>query len=327
MAVRWGQELGEINLVFRPQATFSVSGVVADAEAGGPCRECIMRAASVDEPYGFMQRSFGVTADGGYRIRGLVPGSYRIFAEKMARPGRHNVTSRVVQVANRNLSDVNLVAGLEHRVSGRVVFESDPPPSTGRSSPIGLQFTSAEGMGPGGAARVNPDLTFETTGLSAATYPVRLWNLPPGGYLKAIRIGGQELPRREIEVPEQGDVTQLELVVGFDSATLSGRVKPPDDSAQGHRVTAALIALFPQESQSPFVVEQQTPTDASGGFSLSGIAPGAYTAFAFPQPGNLEWQDPDLRRRLQNYAKSVDLGPGKKETIELPLIPETAGEQ
>ncbi|MBI3695192.1 MAG: carboxypeptidase regulatory-like domain-containing protein [Acidobacteria bacterium] len=316
LEVRWGQELPEIDVVFRPQASYAVSGVVADAETGGPCRSCVLRAIPLDAAYGFAQRQFGVAPDGRYRLRGLPPGAYKIVAEKMERPGRHLVSSRTVQVTNRDLRDVHLVAGVGHTVSGRIVWESRPPEEPKGEMVISLAM--AEGTPLGGTARVGPDLAFEVGGIAAETYSVRLRGMPPGGYLKAVRVGGQDLPAPEIEVPEEGALSPVEVVVGFDSATLSGVVKPPE---QGHRVTAAMIALFPQENQSAFVVERRASTDANGAFSLTGIPPGAYTVFALPIPAVEDWGDPEVRRRLQSYGKSVDLGAGKKQTVELVLAP------
>ena len=82
-----------------------------------------------------------------------------------------------------------------------------------------------------------------------------------------------------------------------------------------------MIALFPQENQSPFLIERRAGTDANGAFNLTGIPPGAYMVFALPVPAVEEWGDPEVRRRLQSYGKSLDLGPGKRQTVELVLAP------
>lgn len=316
--VRWGQELSEINLVFRQQQTFSISGVVADTESSGPCRSCRVLAAGQEELYGATLRQFAVASDGSYRVRGLIPGAYRISAIK-PRDGRHVVSSRTVQLTDRSLRDIHLVVGVGHLVTGRIVLES--PPAGQEASAMYVVFALPSGMQQ--TCKVRPDFSFEGDALSAETYRVSLRGVPPGGYVKALRLAGRDLPGPEIEVPEEGSLSELEVVVAFDSATLSGQVKPPERTAQGHRVTAAAIVLFPQENQSPFLVERRTNADVNGSFTLSGIAPGAYTVFAFPQTETTEWEDPSVRRRLQSYGKSVDLGARKKESIDLALAPES----
>ena len=111
--------------------------------------------------------------------------------------------------------------------------------------------------------------------------------------------------------------------MGFDSATLSGQVKVPESAGSGHWVTAARIALFPRDHQSPFLIERRANADSAGNFVLKGVAPGAYTVFAFPAVQSAEWQDPEVRRRLLGHGKSVDLRAGGKETVELVLAPQT----
>src|SRR5262249_47682904 len=128
---------------------------------------------------------------------------------------------------------------------------------------------------------------------------------------------GRDLPAPEIEIGEGGSPDDLELVLAFDSGALAGQVKTQDGSA----AQAAIIALFPEEKQSPYVIQQSTAAGPDGAFSLTGLPPGAYTVFAFPESDSREWEDPELRRRLQDYGKSVRIGEGKRETLELTLAP------
>ncbi|HYM10254.1 MAG TPA: carboxypeptidase-like regulatory domain-containing protein, partial [Bryobacterales bacterium] len=319
LEVRWGQEITDVNLAFHAQPAFWVSGVVADAETGGPCHVCVVSAASVDEPYGFQNRQFAVAPDGSYRIRGLTPGSYRVTAIK-PEAGRHILSSRIVTLADENIRDVYLMVGISHTITGRVVLDS--PPEGLEKTGMSVIFFLPGGRSRPLIARVGEGLSFQAPGLSSETYRVSLLSPPPGGYLKSVRLAGRDLPAPEIDVPEQGDLSQLELVVGFDGATLSGQVKLPDESgSQGHHVTAAVIALFPEENQSPFVVRLRASAAAAGGFTITAIPPGSYTVFAFSPPWRNEWDDPDVRRSFQNYGKTLDLGAGKKETVELVLAP------
>src|SRR5207248_3403268 len=119
MDIRYGQELTGINLDILPQETFSVSGVVADAEVGGPCVSCTIQAISLDESYNFTQGQSGVAPDGAYTIRGLSPGSYRILVQKNS-AGHASASSQIVEITNRNAVDINLLAGVVRGIAGRV---------------------------------------------------------------------------------------------------------------------------------------------------------------------------------------------------------------
>ena len=318
--LRWGQEMAEINLVFHPQATYSISGLVADSEIGGPCRSCMIRASNLDEMYGQPVGRVSVAPDGGYRLRGLLPGRYRLSAEKPS-AGRHLVSSRIVHVTGENVRDAHLVVGAGQSVAGRVAFESQPPKQNRLS--LQVEFRPLEAAGERTTAAVRPELTFEVSGLSADTYRFRLSGLPPGGYLKALRLAGRDLPGPLVEVAAETSLADLEAVVAFDSASLTVAVQPPESAGRGHLVTAANIALFPEQNESPFLVERRGTTDSKGQLTLSGIAPGAYAVFALPAADAHDWEDPEIRRRFPGYGKTVDLRPGQKETIELRLAPES----
>jgi len=312
----WGQDVSEINLVLQRRDTFFVSGLVVDSEDGGPCRSCVLSVTSADQIA--VLTNFGVAADGGYRATGLLPGRYRLTAAKASR-GHHITASRTVQIGSDSVEQVNLLVGAGHAITGRVIF--DPPDAAPEDSKMMVQLPSPDGAWAPDDVEIRRDHSFVASGVSAGPHRVALNGLPPGGYLKAIRIGGSDLPSAEIEVPEQGDLSQVEIVIGLDAATVAGQVKFPEQTSEGHRVTAATVALFPQQDQPGFLNEAFAPVDSNGSFKAAGLVPGSYTAFAFPAGGAMEWRDPDLRRPIENFGKSVDLKAGQSVTIELSLAP------
>ncbi len=320
LEARWGQELSEINLVLRREKTFSISGQVFDSERGGPCRGCavsINRAGDLIPPV-----HFGAGADGRYHARGLTSGTYSITAFKTT-AGRHvAVESRQVQITSEDLRDISLVVGPGHSVTGRVVF--DPPDSAIEDAHMSLALPSEFEPDFRPSFQVLPDFSFRADGVSAGTHYVELDGIPNNGYIKTVRSSGRDLPAPKLDIPEDGSVSQIEIVIGFDSATLAGQVKLPEASGE-HRVTAAVVALFPQDAQaSPFLAERRGFTQPGGAFTIPGIPPGSYTVYAFPASGNFEWEDPEVRRAAESYGKSVELRPGQKQIVDLPLAPEVA---
>jgi uncharacterized surface anchored protein len=315
LPVRWGQEWTDLHLVLRPYTAYSIRGVIGDS--GGPCN-CLLSVYRVDQGVSTSVHSGLFTPTGSFRVGGLLPGSYRLVAEK-AVPGGHAVAARAVTLGNQDLTGVPLMIGPDRTVAGRIVLGS-PPEALDRGK-VRLGIFLLAGLRSDEPVQTEPDLTFRVRNLAPVTYRLRLAGLPEGGYFKLLRLGGQDLPAPEIEVPAEGSLGDLEVVIAFDGATLSGSVQPPESAGRGHRVTSATIALFPQENQSPYLVERRLATDSNGNFSLTAIAPGAYTVFALPAGSSLDWDDPDVRRQFARFGGSVDLGPGKKETVELLLAP------
>jgi len=127
LRLAWGQDLAGTDLVMRPQPGYSISGVIADAQTGGPCRTCTLRIRRLEDAGAAVLASSGVRADGSYRASGLPLGTYRIVAEKAApEGGRHLVSLRTVTLVNQSVRDAHLVAGIDREVTGRVALESPP---------------------------------------------------------------------------------------------------------------------------------------------------------------------------------------------------------
>jgi len=327
LEARYGQELVEINLDMAAQETFFVSGVVADAEAGGPCLTCIIRAISLEESFGFTQAESGVAPNGAYVVRGLQPGRYRILVEKKS-AGRKLVSSQILEITNRDLKNVNLVAGVARDFSGRVVFESEPPadpaadPKTGPKSGMTIVLTNPEGIGTFETAGLEEDRTFRFSGIASDDYDVQIVGLPRGAYLKAIRVGGQALPGPGIDMRDQGPLGPVELLVSLNSAKIAGQIRIPDARQNQARRMDATVKLFPRENQSPYLTSLRTGARPDGNFSLGGIAPGSYTAFAVSRNSTLDLGDPVCRLQMRNYGKAVELEAGKAAVLELDLVPE-----
>lgn len=319
LSLSFGQELSEINVSLRAQETFAISGRVRDGQTGGPCVGCVIRVLNLDESYNLVQAQAEVAADGSYHVRGLAAGSYRILVETNP-TGRRLISSQVVQIADRNLEGIELRAGVPHAVAGSVVLESPPPDPKDHKVEMRVTFTLADGIGPVESVPVESDGTFAIANLSNEPYQLQMEDLPEGSYLRAVRSAGRELPAPIISAGSP--LPALELVVSFDSASLAGQVKLADAAAGVAAPVTAEVILVPRENHSPYLTSVHAGTHPDGAFQVSGVAPGSYTAFAFSRDSKLDWENPQVRQRLQNYGKAVTLEAGKGEVVELPLAPD-----
>ncbi len=322
LRLRWGQEMTDVSITLRPQAVYGLSGFITDSGSGGPCRGCLVRVERLEEGLasGAFQQSRPTRPDGSYRASGLTPGTYRITAEEPAPPDGHYVAACTVIVGNRDLAGVNLTVGAEHAVRGRVVYDSAPD-GLDREKPMPRVWLR-DGVRLVGPVQAAADLTFQIRNLAPVPYRIRAGGAP-GGYVKTVRVAGRDLPSPDIEVPEDGGPGWVEIVFAFDGASVTGSVQPPETAGRGHRVTSATVVLYPQENESAYLVERRVATDAGGAFTIDGVAPGAYTAFALPAGSSLDWDDPEVRREFARFGRALDLRRDKRATIELTLAPES----
>jgi hypothetical protein len=319
LRLSYGQEINEINVSLRAQETFAISGQVRDGQTGGPCMGCRIRVLNLDESYGLVQAQAEVASNGSYHVRGLAPGGYRVLVETNPN-GRRLISSQVVQITDHNLEGIDLQAGVPHAISGSVVLESPPPDSRERKVAMHVRFTITDGIGPTESVAVEDDGTFAIANLSNEPYQLQIEDVPEGGYLRTVRSAGRDLPAPIISADQP--LPNLELVVSFKSASLAGQVKLSNAAAAKDTPVTAVVVLVPRENESPYLTTVHAATHPDGGFKMTGVPPGSYTAYAFSRDSKLDWEDPEVLQRLRDYGKTLALDADKGEVVELTIVPD-----
>ena len=321
--VRWGRELSGIDLELSQSVTYSVAGTVGDATRGGPCFGCVVSAVRIDS--GFLvslPHTARVSSNGFFTLRGLSPGDYKIIARRTA---ADEVSQRLVTLTDGNLEDVGLVAGRAQPVSGEIILE-DPPEGVEASKWTAYaSSTVLPESWPDAKGRIGEDLRFRMESVSAESYRFEVLDLPPGAYLKALRVGGQRLPRPELTVPEDFPLTGVQAVIAFDAATVTGKVRPRRSGGGSEGPIEARVALIPKANRGGYVTAKAVETTPDGSFSFASVVPGAYTLYAMPAMSAAQVMDPSVQSALRTYARAVALEPGGTITVELPLAPDPEG--
>ncbi len=323
LRVRWGQELADIDLELQDEPTYWVAGAVFDGATGDGCFDCTMRIARLDG--GLIQtlpKQGQVFADGAFLVRGLSAGTYKLSVRQAG--DRRVVGQRVVQVTDRNLDNVVLIAGLGRAVSGKIVFEERVGEGPGGGIDVSLFALSAAAW-PIPKANTKKDSTFLLEAVPAETYRLAVQPLPPGTYLKALRVGGQRLPRPELTVPEDSPLAGVQVVLAFDAATVTGQVRPRQSSSREEGSVEARVALVPKPSQGGYATAKEVEATPDGSFSFYSVVPGAYTLYALPSMSAAQVMDPAVQSALRPYERAVDLEPEESVTVELRLAPDPEG--
>ena len=135
-------------------------------------------------------------------------------------------------------------------------------------------------------------------------------------------MANRDLPAPDIDLRQDAPLGPLEVVVSFKSAKIAGQVKIPDAGQNEPPLVNATVILFPRENESPYLTSLRAGTHPDGSFTLTGIPPGSYTAFAVLRDSKLDLEDPVIRKQREGHAKAVELDSGKAEVLELSLVPE-----
>lgn len=318
--MQWGQELTGIDLELPGEAAYSVSGVVFDSESGGGCFDCVMQIARLDgRLVQVLSKQGRISGEGAFLVTGLSAGTYKLSARQAG--DRRSVGQSVIEVSDRNVGDVALIAGLGRAVSGKIVFEEETAESPAEGIAVSL-FPLNGVAWPLPQTEARQDLTFSFPAVPAEVYRLALKPLPPGAYLKALRLGGRPLPAPELAVPEDAPVSGVQAVIAFDAATVSGQVKPRRPVSGGEGPVEARVALIPKPNQGGYVRAMTLQTAPDGGFSFASVVPGAYTLYALPVTSNAQLMDPAVQASLRSFSRQLDLDPSESATVELPLGPD-----
>jgi hypothetical protein len=111
---------------------------------------------------------------------------------------------------------------------------------------------------------------------------------------------------------------RLEIVLGTDTATLTGRVLDAKQTPTPN-VTAVLVPDPARRFRLDLF--QDISTDGNGRFRFQGVVPGEYKLFAWEDVAPGAWHDPEFLRTLENLGTPVQIGPGTNQPADVKVIP------
>jgi protocatechuate 3,4-dioxygenase beta subunit len=208
-------------------------------------------------------------------------------------------------------------------VAGVVVAMSPAPEISGRislaesGSKVSLQGVKVTLNAPYqlGNQEVRSDATGKfvfTEPFSPARYTMNVdaRSIPDGCFIREIKLGGQEISPDDFEILAS---TQLELVLSSTAGTIGGSVLDAD----GKPFPNAIVTLIPPDGKSR-PVKQSVDTD--GNFRFTGLRPGKYKLFAWEQVDNDLWPDQEFRKKYEDRATEITVGPSETQTAQLRVI-------
>jgi beta-lactamase regulating signal transducer with metallopeptidase domain/protocatechuate 3,4-dioxygenase beta subunit len=297
-----------------------IDAVTAQPLAGGSVRAVPLLGGLTMGTSGLSDRN------GRFEIPALIPGSYLLTANSEA-----NVKSGTVQatIASNDLENVSIELSAGVDIPVRVQIEGRPA-----GSGITMRFRQVPGqsflgglmpMRPGtpqwnllttskftmeGVRQGDYRLSFVTMGdpRANAALPV---------YVKSLRLGNDDVLNDLMHVTKGSDHQQLDIVLSANVATLDGRVLNSKQEPVAN-VNVALVPDAPYRTRSDLY--KTVPTDTSGRFHMTGIAPGNYRVFAWDDVDGFAWRDPEWLRPFEGRGKPLHFEEAGRENIQLSVI-------
>jgi protocatechuate 3,4-dioxygenase beta subunit len=307
--LRAGDEM-PVNFTLVPARSYRIRGVVTGIPANQkPMVQLISR--------GVTQRMDGadVSTDGQFEIRGVAPGSYSITvfsgAEGQTLSARQNIT-----VVASDVDGIKLLPTRPFTLLGHLRCEGQPPKDMTQYT-VSLRGTDdVEGGSiyaiPGGVSGTQVDRVgdFRFTDLTPGSYLVQVYDRErPDTFLKWVSLGSSNADTG-FRLTGPGS---LELVVSSRGATLEGVALDKDQPASN-----ATVVAVPEEKYRQLHDRYGIGfTDQNGHFTIRGLAPGRYTAFAWQDLDEGLYYDADFLKSQESNGTSLKVEEGSGHKIEL----------
>jgi Carboxypeptidase regulatory-like domain len=280
--------------------TFTISGKVINSVLGGRLLANGQRMRTIasffigardtsglEEPILVSNRGYSGVNDldvTPFELTGFTAGSYYIYPIADSASTSFSSHKTPVDVTDRNIEGLSITIAPDPDMKGKISVEGDE--STIRWESLRLSVRWLENLPSlvsigvrANLQRVDPatrEFTFK--GVPESRFLPTITGLPPDAYISDLRQGsrnaftdGINASGREVEEP-------IEIVVNTKGGTIQGTVL---DAGQ-MPVRSAGVALVPDGiRRGNSLLYKRVTADASGHFTLRGVAPGSYKVFAW----------------------------------------------
>lgn len=316
-----GQEFSGVQMTLRKTRVFRIRGswggaMPADApdarqgrRGGREVAIQLRQEGNVGETGGPPMSGAGaalVRRDGTFEIANVIPGAYRLTATSFTSNGPRIVANLKLNVGNNNVDGIVLTPGTLPTIPGKVTIEGDKAAINLKS----LRIQALAGSGFPSQSEVTEDGKFLFGEISLDTYQFTVPSLP-NAYLKAIRLGGQDISDALVDFSGGGG-GELEVVLSTKVATLSGIVekqKPEDGSG--------VVVISTPDLK---IVNSAVRVESNGNYSVSNLAPGEYKVFAFEELEPGATSDPDFLKKFLERASTVRLEEGGAKSTNVKQV-------
>lgn len=314
-------EYPQIDFRLAPQPTTTVQGrVVLPAEVS-PVDQVRINAVHADlaNRMNFRMSSGASKPDYLFRFDQFPPGSYTLVAQAESEGKQYRGVQKI-EAGPEGVRDLAITLEPSIDLSGSVSIEG---PNATKLSASSVNLVPGDDLlrfnSPPLRANVGKDGRFTITGVPPGVWDINVSPVPPGGYIKSMYLGDQDVLTEEMVI-RPTTTAPLKIVLGTQAASLSGDVPGGDTPSRS-------VVLVAPDGKFRHVLSfyRFAATDGLGHFQIKGLTPGNYKLFAFEEFDPQSIQDPEFLPPFEQAGLPVTLSEGDNPPQKLRVIPPANG--
>jgi protocatechuate 3,4-dioxygenase beta subunit len=315
-----------VNLTLVSGPAFHVRGTVSGLPGPAGSESLVTLRPKEGDPWQMQAAGTKVKKDGSFEIPKVLPGSYRVMFVTISASDQEMVeASQTIEVKDTDVDAVRLTPEVPARIIGQVRAENNQKLDWTRvsirleSSEDDSEFGHIQWVGgPVTMAQVKSDGSFEMNKVAPGSYHLMIFgNGFQDYFLKTANLGGRDVADSGFTIG--GGTLAFDVVLSTDSATLEGSVVDSKDQPVSDAMVVAIPNADRRKRRDLF---GQATTDQRGHFTLRGLRPGEFTAFAWEDTEE-DYHDPDVLKQFEDSGEKVRVEGGERKSVLLKVIPGT----
>jgi hypothetical protein len=310
VAIGVGQTIERVNIAVVPATLASITGTVVSS-SGEPLTGGTVFTR--DRTRAKLGARSAIRSDGTFTLSGLAPGEYILYASGPQRIQTGDQAITAVTVEGRDVAGIRLAFIERSSLSGRIIVDAAGATAI-LAAHLSIVMNSQEGDNPSGSAPINRDLAFQMK-VRPGRHIVTLPNLPPGWFLRSVRVNGVDVTDAPIEVRRNETVDGIEVELTNHPTIVSGLVT----EGFGTAVKDSTVVIFARDERLWFEASRHIgkgQTNEDGHFTISGLPAGDYYAAVVDQSDAAHLNDPEVLGLLKAGAVTFSLSADESKVLE-----------
>lgn len=318
ITVRAAQETTNISMALVAARMARISGRAVNSR-GAPIVQGMVMAMPADRMSMGMMTPSMTGIDGAYQLTGLAPGSYTLTIRPRGMPSPDSeFASLRLTVGSTDIDNLMLMTAPGAVARGVITTdEGIAPPVLPEQISLIARPTDPDSMTGIGQADVNPDWTFQITGLADTRVITGMVAQSPEWAVKAVYHNANEITDTGLEFTPGSTVDGLNVVLTRRQTELSGRILGAERNAPETDATVIAFSENPERWQFGTRYVRTARPNQDGRYTLRGLPPHDYYVVAVTDVEPGQTQDPEFLDSLRAQAVRLSLGEGESRVQDL----------